>query len=43
MAGEVNDPGIQAPLHGYGIARQHRFEVHEGLQQGAFSIYEISL
>jgi methylase of polypeptide subunit release factors len=43
LAGEVNDPGIQAPLHGYRIARQYRFEVHEGLQQGAFSIYEISL
>jgi len=43
LAGDTNDPGVQAPLHGYRILRQHKFSVLEGLQQGAFSIYEIAL
>src|ERR1017187_1073496 len=42
LAGDTNDPGVQAPLHGYNVVRQHKFSVREGLQQGAFSIYEIA-
>lgn len=41
LAGLTNDPGIQAPRHGYEITQEYQLKVTTGLQQGNISIYEI--
>jgi len=41
LAGEVNDPGVQAPRHGLSIIDKFTCEVDNGLQRGRFSIYEL--
>ncbi len=40
-AGQTNDPGIQAPKHGYEVKERLRFIVKTGLQRGPISIYEL--
>lgn len=39
-AGETNDPGIQAPKHGYKLANHHRIASKRGLHRGLISIYD---
>jgi methylase of polypeptide subunit release factors len=41
LAGQVNDPGVQAPKHGFSIVDKSTFEVNSDLQRGLFSIYEL--
>jgi methylase of polypeptide subunit release factors len=41
LAGETNDPGVQAPKHGWKIDKRSTFDANDGLQRGRFSIYEI--
>ena len=43
MAGKANDPGVQAPKHGYRIASEFRMIAKTGLQKGAVSVYVIEL
>lgn len=40
--GQVNNPRIQAPQHGYTVERIFSKKVH-GLQSGLFSIYQLTL
>jgi predicted RNA methylase len=40
-AGKTNDPGVQAPKHGYSIAKQHRLRSTLILNPGDVSIYEL--
>lgn len=40
VAGETNDPGIQAPKHGYKVI-QHKFISNLDLHPGQISIYEL--
>ncbi len=42
LAGPLNDPGIQAPKHGYKIVDEARKKISIGLQKGVISIYEIT-
>ncbi len=41
LAGVANDPGTQAPKHGYRIVSEFRMIAKAGLQKGAISIYVI--
>ncbi len=41
LAGEENDPGIQAPKHGLGVEVAFRAEVSKTLHTGLMSIYKI--
>src|SRR3989344_5853937 len=41
MAGDTNNPAVKAPLHGYEVKERFRMESTHGLQQGAFSIYNL--
>ncbi|MBP9686832.1 MAG: class I SAM-dependent methyltransferase [Candidatus Doudnabacteria bacterium] len=43
FAGPINDPGVQAPLHGFKVKRKWHKNIQTGLQKGWHSIYEISL
>jgi methylase of polypeptide subunit release factors len=43
VAGEVNDPGVQALKHNYCVNLKMRREITSGLQQGLISIYELRL
>ena len=42
LAGDTNNPAVQAPKHGYKVAERFRVELTQGLQKGQFSIYELS-
>lgn len=42
LAGPVNDPGVQAPRHGYRLERRWHMKIDTGLQKGWHSIYELS-
>jgi len=41
IAGEENDPGIQAPAFGYDVSVKLRNDVGQGVQKGLFSIFEL--
>ena len=41
VAGPVNDPEVQAPEHGLTVTVRFRKDIHEGLQKGLVSIYQI--
>lgn len=41
LAGDLNDPGIQAPKHGFKIKRRHKIKSEDELNKGDISIYEI--
>jgi release factor glutamine methyltransferase len=41
MAGQINDPAVQAPKHGYLVKERYSMKVTIGLQKGDISIYEI--
>ena len=43
LAGPINDPGVQAPRHGYSVDRRWHMQVTTGLQKGWHSIYVIDL
>jgi tRNA G10 N-methylase Trm11 len=43
IAGEANDPGVQAPKNDYCVAREFRMTATTGLQKGSISIYELTL
>ncbi len=42
MAGPVNNPAIQGPKHGYKVETGMNMQISEGLQQGEFSVYELT-
>ena len=41
LAGPINDPGIQAPVHGYVVTDHFKMKVTTGLQKGDISIYQL--
>lgn len=43
MAGDTNNPAVQAPPHGYKIEEVFATTITEGVQQGPFSIYLLSI
>lgn len=43
LAGPVNDPGIQAPIHGYVVTKMLSVDINCGLQNGEIVIYELML
>ncbi len=43
LAGEINDPAVQAPKHGYTVKEISRGNLNTGLQKGETSIYILKL
>jgi methylase of polypeptide subunit release factors len=41
-AGDVNNPAVQAPKHGYRVVEKMKKNVETGLQKGRISIYELT-
>lgn len=42
LAGETNNPAIQGPKHGFRVTEMFNGNLRKGLQQGPFSIYELT-
>ena len=43
LAGEINDPAVQGPKHGYSIKEKFNFNTKTILQRGANSVYILKL
>ena len=41
MAGEVNNPSVQAPKHNYQVELKFRVDSQQDIQKGPISIYEM--